>query len=76
MIKKIYDSEVDALYMKCKRGKVARTEDKGDYLVDYDMQGNILGYEILNYSTMAEKLKTIDGIALLPPRRAAILASE
>jgi uncharacterized protein YuzE len=36
--------------MKCKRGKVARPEDRGDYLVDYDAKGNILGYEILNYS--------------------------
>jgi uncharacterized protein YuzE len=46
---------------------VARTEDKGNYLVDYDIKGSILGYEILNYSTMAKKLRAIDGIALLPP---------
>jgi len=78
MIKKTYDSEVDAFYMKCKKGKVARTEDKGNYLVDYDIKGNILGYEILNYSTMAEKLRVIDGIALLPPQiqKANILVSE
>ena len=69
MIKKIYDSEADAFYMKCKKGKVARTEDKGNYLVDFDTKGNILGYEILNYSTMAEKLRAIDGIALLPPKK-------
>jgi uncharacterized protein YuzE len=69
MIKKIYDSEADAFYMKCKKGKVARTEDKGNYLVDFDTKGNILGYEVLNYSTMAEKLRAIDGIALLPPKK-------
>jgi uncharacterized protein YuzE len=66
MIKKTYDPEVDAFYMKCKRGRVARTEDKGDYLADYDTKGNILGYEIINYSAVAERLRTIDGIALLP----------
>jgi uncharacterized protein YuzE len=69
MIKKTYDPEADAFYMKCKKGKVARTEDKGNYLVDFDTKGNILGYEIINYSTMAEKLRAIDGIALLPPKR-------
>ena len=66
MIKKTYDSEVDAFYMKCKKGKVARTEDKGSYLVDLDAKGNVLGYEILNFSVIVKDLHSIDGIPLLP----------
>ncbi|MGD1003429.1 MAG: DUF2283 domain-containing protein [Minisyncoccia bacterium] len=73
MIHKTYDPEVDAFYITCKRGKATRTEDKKDYLVDYDAKGKILGYEILNYSMVAEKLGSIDGISLVPPYDATIL---
>lgn len=66
MIQKTYDPEVDAFYITCKEGIVARTEDKEKYLVDYDANGNVLGYEILNYSINAGKLGAIDGISLIP----------
>ena len=76
MIKKTYDPQVDAFYIKCKSGKTAKTEDKGDYLVDYNTKGNILGYEILNYSAVAKKLRVIDGISLLPFPKGIALASD
>ena len=44
------DITADALYIKLKRGKISKTENKGDYFVDYDKKGGILGFEILNFS--------------------------
>jgi uncharacterized protein YuzE len=67
MIHKKYDQKVDAFYISCRKGKVAKTENKGDYLVDYDSQKRVLGYEILNYSVVAGKLGSIDGILLESP---------
>jgi uncharacterized protein YuzE len=75
MIHKTYDPEVDAFYISCKKGAVAKTVDKGKYLVDYDAEGNIMGYEVLNYSVNAERLDIIDGISLLP-REAVILKTK
>ena len=73
MKSKTYDPEVDAFYISRKEGNVAKTLDKGKYLVDYDAKGDILGYEILNYSANAEQLGAIDGILLPHPREAAAL---
>jgi uncharacterized protein YuzE len=73
MIKKTYDPEVDTFYISCKIGKVAKTEDKGDYLVDYDSKGDVLGYEILNYCEVGSRLRVINGIPLIPPYGAKIL---
>jgi uncharacterized protein YuzE len=44
------DTTADALYIKLKRGKISKTEDCGDHLVDYDKKGNLLGFEVLNFS--------------------------
>ena len=44
------DKTADALYIKLKKGKISKTKDKGDYLVDYDKKGNLLGFEVLNFS--------------------------
>jgi uncharacterized protein YuzE len=44
------DATADALYIKLKRGKISKTENMGDHLVDYDKKGSILGFEILNFS--------------------------
>ena len=44
------DITADALYIKLKKGKISKTKNKGDYLVDYDKKGNLLGFEILNFS--------------------------
>lgn len=73
VIKKTYDPQADAFYIYCKKGVVERTENKGEYIVDYDKKGNILGYEILDYSLVAAKIGKIDGIPLIPPYEAIIL---
>jgi len=44
------DTIADALYIKLKKGKIAKTENRGDYLVDYDKKGNLVGFEVLNFS--------------------------
>ncbi len=44
------DTTADALYIKLKKGKISKTEDRGDHLVDYDKKGNLLGFEVLNFS--------------------------
>lgn len=44
------DTTADALYIKLRRGKIAKTKNKGDHLVDYDKKGNLLGFEVLNFS--------------------------
>ncbi len=44
------DAIADALYIKLKKGKVSTTKDKGGYLVDYDKKGDLLGFEVLNFS--------------------------
>ncbi len=44
------DTTADALYIKLKRGKISKTENRGDHLVDYDEKGNLLGFEVLNFS--------------------------
>ena len=44
------DTAADALYIKLKKGKISKTQDRGDYLVDYDKKGNLLGFEVLNLS--------------------------
>jgi uncharacterized protein YuzE len=44
------DTIADALYIKLKKSKVSKTEDRGDYLVDYDGKGKLVGFEVLNLS--------------------------
>jgi uncharacterized protein YuzE len=44
------DTTADALYIRLKRGKISKTKDRGDHFVDYDKKGNLLGFEILNFS--------------------------
>jgi uncharacterized protein YuzE len=44
------DTIADALYIKLKKGKIAKTENRGDYLVDYDKKGKLVGFEVLNLS--------------------------
>ena len=44
------DTTADALYITLKKGKVFRTENRGDYLADYDEHGALLGFEVLNLS--------------------------
>lgn len=45
-----YRWESNASYLRVRRGKVARTDDSvgnGEYIIDFDRWGNILGIEIL-----------------------------
>ncbi len=44
------DTNADALYIKLRKGKISQTKDKGDHFVDYDKKGNLLGFEVLNFS--------------------------
>lgn len=44
------DTIADVLYIKLKKGKISKTEDRGDYLVDYDKRGKLVGFEVLNLS--------------------------
>ena len=44
------DTTADALYIRIKKGKISKTKNAGDYLVDYDKKGNLLGFEVLNVS--------------------------
>jgi uncharacterized protein YuzE len=48
-----YDRRADALYLKFNTEKIVTTKEKGEYLVDYDKKGEIVGIEILQYSKMA-----------------------
>ena len=46
-----YDKEADAIYIELKKSKVHSTVEKGtDFLVDFDKQGKVVGFEVLNYS--------------------------
>lgn len=49
------DANADALYIKLRKGKVAKTKNNGDHLVDYDKNGNLIGFEILNLSKAVPK---------------------
>ncbi len=44
------DKVADALYIKLKKGKVSTTKNKGVYLVDYNKKGDVIGFEVLNFS--------------------------
>ncbi len=46
-----YDKEVDALYIEFKKGRANKTIEKGgNFLLDVDKNGKVMGIEILNYS--------------------------
>lgn len=46
------DTNADALYIKLRKGRIAKTVDNGDHLADYDKKGKLLGFEILNLSKL------------------------
>ena len=46
-----YDKKIDALYIGLKRGKAKKTIEKDDnFLIDIDAKGDVIGFEVLNYS--------------------------
>ncbi len=51
-----YDKIADALYMKFKQGKIAKTLRMDNHLiVDLDSKSNILGIEVLNAKSQMNK---------------------
>ena len=47
-----YDEEADALYIKLQEGGYHESDEiKDGFILDYDIDGNIIGIEILDAST-------------------------
>lgn len=50
-----FDQAADALYVQLMEGEVERTEEiKPGMILDYDVNGNVLGVEVLYVSKRAE----------------------
>ena len=47
-----YDSEANATYVKLTKKKVEKTVEFGDYYIDYDSNGHIVGIEYLSTPTI------------------------
>ncbi len=47
------DKTANALYVRLKKGAVWKTKNEGGRIADYDKQGNLIGFEILNISRKA-----------------------
>ena len=47
-----YDSEANATYVKLTNKKVDKTVEFGDYYIDYDINGHIVGIEYLSTPTV------------------------
>ncbi|MGC8912039.1 MAG: DUF2283 domain-containing protein [Nitrososphaeria archaeon] len=46
-----YDPSADALYIRIREGKVVESDEVGDkIIVDYDIEGNVVGIEVLEFS--------------------------
>jgi uncharacterized protein YuzE len=46
-----YDAYADVLYVKIREGKVAESDEvENGIILDYDLDGNIIGIEILDFS--------------------------
>ncbi|MGC8578162.1 MAG: DUF2283 domain-containing protein [Thermoproteota archaeon] len=46
-----YDAYVDVLYVKIREGKVAESDEvENGIILDYDLNGNLIGIEILEFS--------------------------
>ncbi len=47
-----YDKELDIVYIRFSENKIAESnEDKPGIILDYDLEGNIVGIEVLNASS-------------------------
>jgi uncharacterized protein YuzE len=68
------DTRADALYITLKQGKIAKTENKGDYLVDYDEKGGLVGFEVLNFSGKVPAGER-DLISIIDNRKISLTAS-
>ncbi|MGB9760853.1 MAG: DUF2283 domain-containing protein [Thermoproteota archaeon] len=46
-----YDAYVDVLYVQIREGKVAESDEvENGIILDYDLNGNLIGIEILEFS--------------------------
>lgn len=49
-LKITYDKEIDAMYIYLEKGKYHISKEIGDFIVDFDSKGKLLGIEILDAS--------------------------
>lgn len=50
-----YSQEADALYIRLRETKIENTDEVSeDFIVDYDIDGNVVGLEILSASDKAD----------------------
>jgi len=57
-----YDKTIDAKYIHIKKGNIAKTEKRQEWLLfDYDKNGEVLGIEILDASKHPTSFFTIGG---------------
>ena len=55
-----YDKEVDTLYIQITEEIVDESQQQGDFIFDFDIDGDIVGIEITTASAIINKLnKTI-----------------
>ncbi len=55
------DNSTDTLYFQLAETDIAESEEiKRGFIVDYDIDGNVVGIEILSISKKAEDLKKIE----------------
>jgi uncharacterized protein YuzE len=69
-----YDEEADALYIKLQEGGYHESDEiKDGFILDYDIDGNIIGIEILDASShlAVADLSTVDFEITRPPVKAA-----
>ncbi len=56
-----YDPEVDVLRIILSNAPIEESdEEKSGFIVDYDRDGNIVGFEILDASKRVENPKTVE----------------
>jgi len=60
-MKVTYDPEVDVLRVVLSNAPIAESdEDKPGVIIDYDENGNIVGFEILNASKRVENPRSLE----------------
>ena len=51
-----YDKEVDVLYIELKKSRYIKPWKLGQFLIDFDKEGQVIGFEILGYSKTVPKV--------------------